>query len=192
MSSGPFERMTPAQIQPARPTNGSTMTPSMINAVKRLVCFVTDSALRWRRCLTAACLSYILVNSASAQQNTPAVQPNRQNDLECVEELNIPVYAGALWRAQVTGDVMVSIQILADRRAKAVAKSTHISLSKYVEQEIIKSKFRPACMGRTIEIFLRYRQEGLIDEGPVNRLKFRPPNRFEVIACPPPPHTIIN
>jgi hypothetical protein len=143
------------------------------------MCFVTESAKLWS-------VAFLLAHSALAQQNN-----QDSNSLDCVAELNIPVYEGILWRARISGDVSVSINIGKGGSSTVRATGPHTSLVNWVEQEITKSTFRAVCDGRIINLFLSYHQEGPITESPVNRIKFRPPNRFEIIASPPPPiHTV--
>jgi len=63
-------------------TNGLTMTLFGINAARRSMRFVTESTKWWA-------VVFILSHSAIAQQSS-----QENNTLDCVTELNIPVYEG--------------------------------------------------------------------------------------------------
>jgi hypothetical protein len=108
------------------------------------------------------------------------------NGLECVAEMDIPVYGGVIWQARVTGQASAVVTIGKNGIPLTVeVGSPHEALTNWLKWWFSKSRFQPRCAGQSIELRLVYRQEGEANAEPRNQVKFRSPNTFEIIANPP-------
>jgi hypothetical protein len=84
----------------------------------------------------------------------------------------LPVYAGIFWQAQITGTVKVKIALSSGGTPSEVRviESPQASFAIWLPGWFKKSSLLPQCAGKTIELTLKYRLDGLKRESLIIRL----------------------
>ena len=114
--------------------------------------------------------------------------------LWCIDKMELPVYEGIFWQAQITGNALVSILVAKDGKASdvKVKSSPHPAMTLWLERSFRKAIFLNTCVGKTLEIALQYKLEGRLTENPENRITIRYPGEFVIMAGPPLLHGSID
>jgi hypothetical protein len=111
----------------------------------------------------------------------------------CVDQMTLPVYAGLVWQAQITGTATARILLNSEGSALHVKiDSPHKALTGWVAGTLSKASFLKECKGRTIELIFKYRLEGQKREAPDNQIVVKHPGTVEITAYPPILHPIVN
>jgi hypothetical protein len=118
----------------------------------------------------------------------------KQPGMACISDMALPVYAGIFWQAQTTGTVKVKIALSSGGTPSEVQviESPHPSFAIWLPGWFKKSSFLPQCGGKTIELTIKYRLEGLRRESPDNQVVIKFPDTFEITAHPPILHQTID
>jgi hypothetical protein len=105
---------------------------------------------------------------------------------ECVDRMMLPVYAGLVWKAQITGTATVRIGVSSEGTISDVkVESPHVALTGWVSGTLKRALFRKECYGRTIVLTFKYTLEGREREAPDNQIVIRHPGTVEILAHPP-------
>ncbi len=135
-----------------------------------------------------------LLALSTASGNGSLLAEQEQPGLACISDMALPVYAGILWQAQVTGTVKVRIALSPGGTPSEVRviESPHPSFTIWLPGWFKKSSFLPQCGGKTIALTIKYRLEGLRSESPDNQIVIKFPDTFEITAHPPILHQTID
>jgi hypothetical protein len=107
--------------------------------------------------------------------------------------MTLPVYAGLVWQAQLTGTATVRVVLNAEGKALEIkVDSPHKALTGWVAGTLTRASFLKQCGGRTLELVFKYRLEGQKRNTPDNQIVVKHPGTVEVIAFPPILHQIVN
>jgi hypothetical protein len=110
-----------------------------------------------------------------------------QDNMSCVEEIEIPRYSFVARRAAQTGTVEVDFLIGQNGTAEDF-RSTGPDPNLILEAEAFLkragSKFVPSCRGQRVHMLFTFRLEGEARFDPFSFVRFRPPNHFIVTSQP--------
>jgi len=126
--------------------------------------------------------------------NALLLADEEQPGLACISDMALPVYAGIFWQAQITGTAKVRIAMSPGGTPSEVRvlESPHAFLTTWLPDWFKKSSFLPQCGGKTIDLTIKYRLEGLRRESPDNQVVIKFPGTFEITAHPPILHQTID
>ena len=114
--------------------------------------------------------------------------------LWCIDKMEVPVYEGIFWQAQITGNALISILVAKDGKASEVKvkSSPHPAMNMWLERSFRKATFLKNCVGETLQIALQYKLDGRLTENPENRIAVEYPGKFIITAGPPILHGSID
>ncbi len=108
--------------------------------------------------------------------------------LACVADMPIPVYRGLFWVARVTGEAKVTITIGPGGAPVSIdVQSVRPQLVAWLKSSLQPAVFLDRCIGQTLEINLIYRLAGTPNAEPLNEIRIKGPNTFEITARNPIP-----
>ena len=113
-----------------------------------------------------------------------------QDNMSCVEEIEIPRYSFIARRAIQTGTVQVDFRVSENGKAEDF-RSTGPDENLISEAEgFLKAagKFLPSCKGQRLRMTFTFRLEGEPRPYPFSFVKFRPPNHFIITSQPKTPN----
>jgi hypothetical protein len=100
----------------------------------------------------------------------------------------IPAYPRLFWVARVTGEAKVTITIGAGGAPALVdVQSARPQLAGWLKSSLQSAVFLDRCIGQTLEINLIYRLAGTPNAEPLNEIRMKGPNTFEITARNPIP-----
>src|SRR5882762_4128383 len=181
--------MAEGAIRRRRQIRGLTMTRYGALAAAQSVRSPTDrislQTLKVLRKMAGVLLGIFVLGIAGS--NGLLLAEEKQSGLACISDMALPVYAGILWQAQITGTARVRIALSPGGTPSEVRviESPHASFAIWLPGWFKKSSFLPQCAGKTIELTLKYRLEGLRRESPDNQVVIKFPDTFEITAHPP-------
>lgn len=115
------------------------------------------------------------------------------SSLSCIQQVEVPVYAGVLWQARISGTATVRATLDEHGRpSKIRVDSPHPSLTKWLTSWFNHAAFLPQCGGRTMTVELTYMLEGAKRESPDNRVILKYPGIIQIIAHPPILHPSVD
>jgi hypothetical protein len=100
----------------------------------------------------------------------------------------IPLYQSVFWVARVAGEAKVTITIGAGGAPVSVdVQSVRPQLVAWLKSSLQSAVFLNRCIGQTLEINLIYRLAGTPNAEPLNEIRMKGPNTFEITAREPIP-----
>jgi hypothetical protein len=107
----------------------------------------------------------------------------------CIDEIDVPLYDSVMWVARMSGELHAAVAVGPDGAAKSIILQGNAQpvLKQMVRDGLQAAKFSSRCANQTTQFIFLYRFEGRPSVTPHNRIKFRSPNRFEIVANPPLP-----
>lgn len=104
----------------------------------------------------------------------------------CFKKVEMPLYSGIVWAAQIQGMASVSVTVdVEGRPSKIAVKSSHEAMTNWLTYWFSKQEYMRDCKSNPLRLSFKYQLEGKPTEAPVNRLIVRHPDMFEVISTPP-------
>lgn len=120
--------------------------------------------------------------------SSPSAWGGEDGGLECLRDLEVPVYAGIMWRSGFIGTAKASFELAADGTvAKVTVVSPFVALSQILEGQLRKATFLPGCSGRTMKLDFIYNLLGPPAESPDNTIRVQGPRTFIITAHPQKP-----
>jgi len=124
-----------------------------------------------------------IVLCACGQTSTLALSTK---DMACVEDLSIPLYVGIPWIVRAESVITASIGIGIEGTPKNVEVSGSSKLlSDWVRVNMKNSRFSALCEGRKVQLAFDFKLVGTPSNTPINKVRFRAPGTFEIVATPP-------
>jgi hypothetical protein len=136
----------------------------------------------------------VLASGIAACHRAPDPDPAR---IACIERLEMPQYPRIALAAAVQGDVTVSVVVGAPGTTPGVSvQDNALNAPRFIgafttslNDSVRASRFKPECSGQTVTLVYGFRLADREDPSVVflgERVRFTPPNRFEIRAVRPP------
>ncbi len=115
-----------------------------------------------------------------------AASPAKDAGLGCLNEMLLPTYSSVARRAGQGGVVHAQVQVGARGRASRVDTSgTEPDLREEVRIFLTEeTTYRYDCSGKAIYLEFVFQLQGQIEQCPMVKVKFSPPNRFTISSAP--------
>ena len=124
-------------------------------------------------------LSFAL--AGSGVDKDPAVA-----NIDCIRDMGLPTFTSIARRAHVGGTVVAVVTAGSSGKAALISvsgpqKDRGEEVKMFLEDE---TTYRSSCAGKQIRLLFEFRLEGVPEQSPVTKVRFRPPNQFVIISAP--------
>jgi len=124
---------------------------------------------------------------ATSQTSSPT---KSQLGIECIADMQLPVYRGIVWHAGITGTVKATIILGSNAKPLSInVQAAHPGLSDFVKRSLMTATFVGRCADQAVGMTFAYKLVGGPDAEPGNEIRLRDPSTFEITAHPSIPIT---